>query len=401
MLRTAWSMAIALGACTQASPPEQPRVDEVKAEVQGNPLAAAWTEPARTHLLLAAHTSTAKTARFVGVHIDKRELSAPVEVDALPRAGWPDHFVAVAAHGGTTRFVTQRPAADGAEAIAFDLGDPSSAVALALPEQADAMHVAGQTVLVGIDNTLHWFDLGQAEPKLELLLARSLPAGKAYDLFVRDGGWLFAIDDEVQPIYADTFRLHPGKAPVHEHALQLPGMINGHYFGGVLAASGSDAGTLYVLGSYGVMDGNGQDLAALPVIGGKTKHDGELVLNSTALTDPAVLEEHVERGTGQPRRLLAGTAFTPWAGVELVGKGGTHLLLPAGDRGLLAVAATFGPDSNAEVVFAEPTRDVEVIGDDRIFVLTDKQLVELAWSLPKPKEVARVDLPEAFDRIVD
>jgi hypothetical protein len=394
--------AVVLGACTQASPPEAPEDAETKATPDGEAKQdppTTWTEVARTHLVLAKHTNEAKAARFVVVDIASRKLSPGTDIDAMPLENWPGHFGSVAAHGGGRRFVTQRPASSGVEAVVVDTESPI--VAVALPADAAAMHMVGDAVFVGIDDSVYWIDLAQSPPKPELLLARSLAGGKAYDLFVRNGEWLFAIDDVVRPIYADTFRLKATGTPAHDEAFQLPGMINGTYSGGALETTGTDAGTLYLLGGYGIMDGNGQDLAALPVVEGKPKHDGELVLNSGVHADPPVLEEHVDRGTGKPVKLVAGTDFTPWGGVELVGGGDTRrVLLSAGTRGLLSVPLDFKPDTKAEVVFAEPTIDVEVDGT-RVFVLNGTQLVELAWTLPKPTEVARVDLPDTFDRIVD
>jgi hypothetical protein len=256
-------------------------------------------------------------------------------------------------------------------------------------------------VFLGIETSVFRIDLRDADAKPELLVARAGVGGKAYDVFVRRHDWLFAIDDIVRPIYADAFRLQPDGRASHEAAFDMPALINGTYSAGVLDPSGADTGTLYMIAGYGVMDGNGQDLVALPIVGGKTKHDGKLVLNSTVSTDPPILEEHVDRGTNKPVKIIAGTEVTPWTGIELVGEGDARrLLLPAGARGLLAVPLSFTPDTKAEVVFAEPVNDVEVDGT-RVFVLTGKQLVELAWTIPKPTETARVDLGDTYDRIVD
>jgi hypothetical protein len=399
----AMCVAVLLGGCTQASPPERPGGSETKV---GDDTKAttdapvAWTEPARTHLLLGKHAPEAKAARYVAVELEGGKVLPVRDVEAVPIENRPDHFASVAGHGGGARWVTQRPASEGVELVELDVADPAHAVAVKLPKAAAAVHVIGASAIVGIGNGLHWVDLGEASPKPELLLERALPGGKAYDVFVRDGGWLFAIDDVVTPIYADTFRVQPDGSLVHEQGFELPSMINGRYHAGVLSAAGKDSGTLFVLGGYGIMSGHGQDLAALPVEAGRPKHDGELVINSTVSTDPPVLEEHVDRGTDKPEKLVAGTEFTPWPDVELAGAGDKCLLLPAGTRGLLGVPAVFTPDTKAQVMFAEPTIDVEVDGD-RIFVLTGKQLVELAWALPQPTVKARFDLPDTFDRIVD
>lgn len=404
--------AMVLGGCTQASPPERPgrSVSEVmagdaKAE-PGDP--TAWTEPKRTHVLLGKHASESNTARYVAVALEGGKVLPARDIEAVPIENWPGRFVAVAGHGGASRFIAQRAAGNGVELVVLDVEDPAYAVAVALPQPAAAVHMLGASALVGIGNSIYRVDLSQESPQAELLLERPFPGQtayapgeKAYDLFVRDGAWLFAIDDIVNPIYADTFRVQPDGTLAHDQAFELPGMINGRYRAGVLAASGDDSGTLFVLGDYLILDGRGQDLAALPVERGRPKHDGELVLNSTVLTDPPVLEEHVGSVTGNPDKLVASTEFTPWTGVEIVGTGERFLLLPAGARGLLAVPTVFTPETKAQVVFAEPTMDVEVDGNGRVFVLTGKQLVELAWALPKPMEKARIGLPDAFDRIVD
>ena len=389
-----------LGACTQASPPERPEEGDTKAETKQDPVVpSAWTEAKRTHLLLAKHTPEAKAARYLPIELDTRKPGAATDVDAVPLPNWPGHFASVAAHGGRTKWVVVRPSGGGVEMVVNDPGSPT--VAHALPNPAAAMHMVGDAVFLGIETSVHRIDLHATEAELELLVARAGAGGKAYDVFVRRQDWLLAIDDVVRPIYADAFRLQPDGSAAHDAAFDMPGLINGTYSAGVLDPSGADTGTLYMIASYGIMDGSGQDLVALPIVGGKTKHDGELVLNSTVSTDPPVLEEHVDRGTNKPVKIIAGTEVTQWTGIELVGEGDARrLLLPAGARGLLAVPLPFTPETKAEVVFAEPVNDVEVDGT-RVFVLTGKQLVELAWTITKPTEVARVELGDTYHRIVD
>ena len=402
MERILFGAMTVLGACTPASSTEDPGSGDAKTAPQGDAKQTppgSWTEAARTHLVLGKHTPEAKAARFVAVALEGRKVSDATEFDAVPLENWPDHFASVAAHGGGARFVTQRAAADGVELVVHDWGGTPSSVKL--PKGAAAMHMVGDQVLVGIEGSVYWIDLRKPGADPELLVARPMQGGKAYDLFVRRDAWVFAIDDIVRPIYADSFRLQAEGTPAHDKAFELPSMINGSYYAGALEPSGADAGTIYLLGQYGIMDGSGHDLAALPIEGGKTKHDGALVLNSTASTDPPVLEEHVDRGSGKPSKIVAGTEVTAWTGVELVGDGdGRRILLPAGARGLLAIPPKFTPQTKAEVVFAEPVVDAKVDGA-RVFVLTGKQLVELKWGVPKPEEVGRVELPDSFDRIVD
>lgn len=387
----------ALAACTAAPPPA------MKPDAAPPPPTAALERP-RTHLLVERHNPEAPTAVVLPIALTAAGLepqpAAAVARPALPHPSWGGHFVSVAAHAGGAAWIAGEP--DGAEfrLVARTLGDPSTR-RFGLPVAPTALHHVGDVALIGAGNLVGHVDLAQTTPTWTVDRHRDdMNKFKAYDLLVRAGDWLVAIDDVVTPIFADSFRLDAAGLPTHTAAWTLPGVINGHYTLAALAPSGDRDGTLITVTPYGIMDGHGQDLAALRIRGDKLEHGGDVVLNATRTTDPPVLEEHVSRQTGKPEKLAVGDALTAWRGLALH-RG--RVLLAADARGLLVVPGAFGPDTRAVAVdVGGDCRDVIVDGD-RTFVLVGGRsdaVVELAWDGDAARELRRVALPDPFDRFL-
>jgi hypothetical protein len=399
-------------ACTSAAPPPAAPIPAaappaatppaVQPDPVDPPPPAALERP-RTHLLVERFAPKSPTALVLPLTVGDTSIEplsqSTVERPAMTHPSWPGHYTTVAAHAGGATWIAGEPDGAGHRLVARTIGDPS-AKATALPLIPSALHHVGDVAVIGAGNLVGHVDLTQPTPTWTETHRRADMKFKAYDLLVRSGTWLIAIDDVVTPIYADSFRIDPSGIPAHTAAWELPGAINGRYTLGALSRSADRDGVLYVVVPYGIMDGNGQDLAALPIRADALAHGSDVVLNSARSADPPVLEEHVSRQTGKPEKLAAGREFTPWRGLALH-RG--RVLLAAGARGLLVVPGTFGPDTGATAVgVGGDCRDVIVDGD-RTFVLVGGRsdaVVELAWDGPAARELRRVALPGAFDRFL-
>lgn len=418
-----WLVALCLVACS--SPPERttelaevtarppvattpdplPATADANAKATPDP-ARGWVDPPRTHVLLLRHAPEAADFEVLPIALaDPPTLLPAHRLPALPRADWPGHFTAVATHGGGGEWA-HAGGREGAWTLVARGPSPGAAVrevevGAVVPA---AMHMVGSVVLVGAGNTVGTVDLAADAPRWRVLHERPDMKFKAYDLFARDGARLVAIDDEVMPMYADAFDLDARGHATHRAGWALPGVINGHYHAAVLATGGSrSSGTLWVVASYGIMDGHGQDLAALAIEGDALRVGAEVTLNSHAMEDPPVLEEHVSRHTGKPEKLAFGSDYTPWTGLARVrpATGPAWLLLAAGPRGLLRVPERFGPSTRAEAIdVGGECADVMVVGE-RVLVLVvgpAPALVELRPTAAGLEPGPRLPLPETFCR---
>jgi hypothetical protein len=398
-----------------------------RSPVEPKPLERPWIEPARTHLLVRGHlheqpevrvlpislveapassSSTNTSTRASGPSVGSQQTLA-----AAPAPNWPGHFVSELAHGGSTRFVTVQGGPETWQLEVRDVDAPSSVVAQVeiggvVPS---ALMMVGDSVFLGQADTVAWIDLAATPPVRSELHRRPDMVGKAYDLFVRSGSWLFAIDDQVGPIWADGFRLGGGK-PERINDFTMPSAINGMYYAGELVASGPDQGVLYLLLHYGIMDGHGHDLTALTIREGKLQVDPEVLINSSAGIDPPVLEEHVDRGSGKPEKLAAGDAYSEWNSivhVPPVTGGPARLLISAVERGLLEIPIEFGPTTKASVIdLGGAVVDVMLIGG-RVHALVDveqplarSELVELTMLPSGARVERRTALPDRYQRFV-
>lgn len=418
---------LALGACTSPGDPATSSPQLPKAAASGSESAGsdsktdpamtrpttdasrAWTDPPRTHLLLLRHEGTSPEVDVLPLRLSA-ELPAPLatqRVAALPRADWPGHFLAVAAHGGEEGWV-HAGGREGAWTL-VQRGTSTQGVTREVavgPTIPAAMHMVGDAVLVGAGNTVGTVDLAVKDPRWQVLHERPDMQFKAYDLFARAGEWLVAIDDEVMPMYADAFTLDASGRATHRAAWSLPGVINGHYDAAVLGRRGTGFdGTLWVVAGYGIMDGHGQDLAALAIEDHALRFGPEVTLNSQPLEDPPVLEEHVSRETGKPEKLAFGSDYTPWTGLArwAPAEGPAKLLLAAGARGLLVLPEGFGPSTRAEAIdVGGECADVLVDGG-RVRVLVGgpaPALLELSPTATGLEPGPRLSLPQAYHRFV-
>lgn len=400
-----------------ANPPEQPTP---------TPIPAGFVEPGRTHLLVLAHLPEQASAKVLPIALFEPSstsssgststaalgpsLGAARTHAAMPRADWPDHFGSVLAHDGGGRYVVVQGQVDAwtVEVWPLEGASPSASVSLGKVSPAAAMLV-GDDLLLGQAGAVTWIDLAAAPPQAIALRERPDMFGKAYDVFVRSGAWVIAIDDVVTPIYADGFRLGAGK-PEHVQDFVMPSAINGSYYAGDLVARGPDDATLYMLLHYGIMSGHGHDLSALPIRADKLAVPEGVLLNSSTGNDPPVLEEHVDRGTKQPVKLAAGTEYSEWtrvAHVPAVTGGSPRLLISAVERGLLELPLEFGPTTKATPIdVGGEALDVLWFGG-RVYVLVEvaqplvrSELVELTM-LPVGATIERrTALPEVYHRFV-
>lgn len=94
-----------------------------------------------------------------------------------------------------------------------------------------SIHVFDTAVYVGTGGTVGWVNFGSSSssstpydpPKYQELIRRRTSYYKAYDMFAREGNFLVAVDDMIDPIYADSFQLHGSQhVPVHKRDFTLP-----------------------------------------------------------------------------------------------------------------------------------------------------------------------------------
>ncbi len=403
-----WSaFALSLTACTprtdgpadKAQPTVPPPAEEVqeKPPMKGPPF---WREPAVTHLLAVAHENASPRATVLPIKLgDTLEPLETRDWGAQPIPNWKDHFTFVVAHGGEERYAVSHRSGEDYGVWWAKIGDADADQTVSLGPVAPAsMMVAWRTVLVGIENRVGQVDFTADTPAYEVVLEREEMKFKAYDLFVRRGDMVVAIDDVVTPIYADSFRIDGRGRLTPLAAFSMPGIINGSYVHAALHTTSAVRGTLYAITPYGIMDGNGQDLSRLPMTDGKTSFDEELTLNSTR--HPNVLEEHVDRGTKKPTKLAAGTTYSAWTGLDLLERDGQlhSVLVAAGSRGLFVLPPDIGPDSKATPIdLGASCLDVKVVGD-RVFALVEGAVVELRDRGEGLREARRTDVPAGYVR---
>lgn len=389
-------------ALTAEPPPQQHQPSDP-------PAPSSWAEPVRSHLLLHRHSPEHPTAQLLSVTLtgppalgDSRSHPAPAHPD---RSG---HFTSLPAHDGTPRYAIIQATPTSWQLELWPLAPastPLSQIDLGQVPPA-AVTLIGDDVLLGQANTVTWIDLADPKPPIELTRREEL-FGKAYDLFVRSGPWLIAIDDEVAPIYADGFLLGAGQ-PERVQDFELPSAINGSYYAGELVATGPADGILYLLLHYGIMNGHGHDLTALPIRAGQLTVSSKVLINSSPGVDPPVLEEHVDRGSKKPVKLAAGTDYSEWTQLAYAPAGGQpRLLISAGPRGLFELPIDFGPQTKANVIdLGGAVHDVIVLGE-RVFALVSLdlpdprgELVELSLPATGATVEHRIPLPDVHHRFV-
>lgn len=351
-------------------------------------------------VVVEQHGDAAAAASYVAMDLAAASPS-PIslgEAPALPDTGWQGHFRTVAAHAGA-RWVRAQAKGGGFSLVVGDArgGAPRS---IDVDGEPTALHLHGDALLVGLGQRLGWIDLAAAHPRFQEITARDHEY-KSYDLFAASGDRVVAVDDVVMPMVADWLSLE-GKPPHRIADWNLPGVINGHYTHAALRARDKSF-TLYLLAPYGIMDGSGHDLVAVPVEADKLVFDKELTLQNGRNGPTPVIEEHVDRGTGKAIELVAGSEVTDWTGLVIDPEDG-RILIAAGKRGLLLLPADFKSDTRGVLVdLGGECRDVAVRGGAPIALVASGEasdLVELTRGGGTYAAGARHRLPAAFDRVL-
>lgn len=393
-----------------ASTTEVARPPELPPSADRPPVDSSFSEPTRSHLLVHQHLPEQADAKVlpIALAVDSATLGSARTHAASALPNWPGHFGSELSHDGGSRYVIVQGEPNAWRLEVWDLaGTTEPAAQIEIGEVLPAaVTLIGDDVLLGQDNAIAWVDLA-ADPKQRVELTRRADmSDKAYDLFVRSGSWLIAIDDQVSPIWADGFRLGPGQ-PERIQDFELPSAINGSYYAGQLIASGPSDGVLYLLLHYGIMDGHGHDLTALAIRDGKLSVAPDVLINSSAGIDPPVLEEHVPRGSKQPVKLAAGVDYSEWSQIAYapaIAGGQPRLLISAGVRGLFELPLEFGPQSEAHVIeLGGAVLDVIVLGERTLALVNDEQhseLVELSLQPVGGEAGRRTALPELYQRFV-
>jgi len=356
-------------------------------------------------VLVEKHDDQAARASYVAIDLAaaRPAFLSLGDAPALPQSSWQGHFRTVAAHDGA-RWVRGE---DKGGRYALVIGDARGGAARTIDIEGEptSLHMHGDALYVGLGRRVGWIDLAARQPAFRELAAHEHEF-KAYDLFVRAGDRLVAIDDVVMPMVADWFAVGE-KAPRRLADWRLPGVINGHYDLAALQADGAGGFTLYLIAPYGIMDGSGHDLVALPVRGDKLVFQDDLVLQNGRGGPTPVLEEHVDRGSGKPVSLVAGSEVTDWTGLAIDPDSG-RLLVAAGKRGLIVLPGDFTAQSKGQLVdLGGECRDVAVRGGALVALVApvggDKtsELVLLTRAGDGYAAGSRHTLPAAFDRIVD
>lgn len=304
--------------------------------------------PASELILLAGHESSQATARYLPLQlssVDPTRLStlAPRERPALRLAdtsvraangSWAPAYDALAAHE-KTRWVYAAAAGDGYE-LRLEGWDeagaaPSRSVALG-PLCPSALALAEGNALVGSARGLGYVSLDEAQPHYRELVAHGGARAKPYDFFVRSAERVLAVDDEVEPRFADWLELSP-RGVSFLQTFELPGVINGRYRAGALRRDGPNAFTLLAIVPFGILSGNGQLLASLSLSAqGATPGPSSTLNGSHSEGEELVSRAH----PADAPALWAGAELTSWTGIALLADE-HRLLLAAGTRGLWSV----------------------------------------------------------------
>jgi hypothetical protein len=365
-----------------------------------------WKEPMRGMLLLHQHLPEQANAKVLAVEMT--DPSGPIigkdrTHPASAMSDWPGHFASELSHAGGMDYAIVQGEPEKWRLELWDISKPEPVARVQIGDVLpSAVMLIHNHIFLGQANTIGWIDLdAEATIRVELTRRQEL-FGKAYDLFVRSGPWVIAIDDEVSPIWADGFRLGPGQ-PERIQDFALPSAINGSYYAGELVASDADDGVLYLLLHYGIMDGHGHDLTALTIRDGKLTVPSDVLINSSDGSNPPVLEEHVDRGTDKPVKLAAGTDYTEWSQIAYVPGAQPRLLISAGARGLFELPIEFGPQSKADVIdLGGSVVDVMLIRE-RVYALVNNatsELVELSLQPVGGVVERRTALPDLYHRFV-
>lgn len=403
-IRTAASLAIAFSLCACGHDEPNRRHDTATRQAP-TPNEHPSAGPVARMLVLEDTRDDAPRASYVAVSLPEDaaappSLGAPWTHPSLPRGESPGAFRTVCAASGG-RFARVERVGDRYALVVrrLDQGTEQSSLDLGTSEP-HALMLLEHGALVGAVTKVTYADF--AARAVTTLVEREDAGRKAYDVFARAGDRVVAIDDVVRPIYADLFALEGHAAPRRVADWSLPPLINGMYRHAVLVPRGEGRHTLYVVAPYGILDGNGQEVAAIPIEGTRLGVTDQDVLNSGGRR-PWVIEEHVSRRAGGEARLLAGTELTLFAGLAFAEE---KILLAAGARGLFVLPADFAGDRTPQVITALGAVHDVTTAFGRVFALVSGEgdthaLVELAHREGAFASIARTPLPARYVRFVD
>ncbi len=204
-------------------------------------------------------------------------------------------------------------------------------------------------------------------PRPEPLLRVALPGYKPVDFFLRAGDRVHGVDDIVVPQYLVSFALG-GEAGVEPAPIRvLPSLINGRYQQGTVVGD-----RLYLSWRYSHRGGVGQGLGLFDPgqLPEPSEHSSPFDLLGEGI-DPLVgVTEHDPRYTDGAPTLLAGTQFSEWRGLGLLGG---ELLLGAGARGVLRLAVPLTDPPAAKLLEVDgEVLDLQV-ADGRAFLLVRRE----------------------------
>jgi hypothetical protein len=304
--------------------------------------------PSGELVVLIGHDDAESTVRYLPVRIAAAPDGSPAPLpprqrpalrhpEASVRAAsgdWVPAYDAVAAQQ-QARWVHAASAGDSYELRVEELDEtaaPARSIALG-PVRPTALAVADGYVLVGSAGALGYVKLDEAEPRYRQLVSHPGRRAKPYDFFVRSAERVLAVDDEVEPRFADWLELSPAGVRFRE-TVELPGVINGRYQAGVLERAGVDSFTLHAVVPFGIVSGHGQLLASLALSPQGSTPGASSTLNGSHGDS----EEFVSRAHPTDRPALwLGSELSSWTGIALL-SGERRLLLAAGTRGLWSVA---------------------------------------------------------------
>ena len=361
-------------------------------------------------LILQQHISPATTARMLPVALttDGPVVGQSTEIVAPELWNWRQQRKVLASAAGE-HWIAAAQSESGEWQLHVHSAAEPAAKPRSIPLDLDSITgllAVDHRVVVGSGNRVGYVDTSADAPSFTLLAERR-GAGKAFDVFARDGDLIVAIDDEVSPIYAELLTVRGDREITHLEGWNMPTFINGVYRLAALSISDAKArdGVLYATGSYEIMSGDGQDLTAIPIRGGKLPGGLAEVLNDgSGVSNPPVIEEHVSRGSGAVEKIVHGKNMTMWTGLAVTAGSPRQVALAAGSRGLLLFPGDFDHQTKATAAdLGGACHDIITVGEDTYALIADKDgghLAKLAFGAGTATVSSRVELPAVYHRFV-
>ena len=269
---------------------------------------------------------------------------------------------------------------------------PPAVDARKVQEQPSSLLGTDAGCFVGLEGRVDYVDFSGSKPAV-LRLHEDRSLAKPVDFIVPMDGGLVAVDDQVVPKYAFVFHLHPDQPADYRFTAQLPAGPNEHYSDAVVVD-----GDLVITATFGVMTGPGNTLYRWPIKKSSDSESGE------------ELEEfQPKHQPGLAPTLLAGSGYTPWNGLGVIGD---RLFIGAGTRGVLFGHADGKPDRLHDVdgwcldLVVMGGRLVALVADGEMdleqrTVTGKRQIVVLEWDSGKEVlvEKERHDIEPSLDAL--